>query len=75
MATSNSKTAAPPGRQQDRRFAVSANRGAAHHRVRYVETGGATVDTGDCTLCQASPELDWTTASADETERRERSRE
>ncbi|MBB5320601.1 hypothetical protein [Marinobacter oulmenensis] len=41
--------------RSDRRFAVSANRGRASHRIRYVETGGAGVDTEDCTLCQSVP--------------------
>lgn len=40
-----------------RRFAVSANRGSASHRVRYVETGGSAVDTEDCTFCQSVPDL------------------
>ena len=45
-------------RSKDRRFSVSANRGQASHRVRYVETGGAAVDTGECTFCQAVPDLE-----------------
>ena len=44
-------------RRKDRKFAVSANRGRANHRVRYVETGGALVDTGECTFCQSVPDL------------------
>lgn len=43
--------------RKNRRFAVSANRGAASHRVRYVETGGAAVDTEECTFCQTVPDL------------------
>ncbi|MFO7529200.1 MAG: hypothetical protein R6W86_10410 [Marinobacter sp.] len=43
--------------RKDRKFAVSANRGQASHRVRYVETGGALVDTGECTFCQSVPDL------------------
>lgn len=43
--------------RKNRRFAVSANRGKASHRVRYVETGGAAVDTEECTFCQAVPDL------------------
>ncbi|MGC8118984.1 hypothetical protein [Marinobacter sp. VGCF2001] len=43
--------------REKRRFAVSANRGRASHRVRYVETGGAAVDTEECTFCQAVPDL------------------
>ncbi|MET4024756.1 hypothetical protein ABIE59_000261 [Marinobacter sp. MBR-99] len=43
--------------RKHRRYAVSANRGAASHRVRYVETGGAGVDTEECTFCQAVPDL------------------
>ena len=44
--------------RKNRRFAVSANRGRASHRVRYVETGGAAVDTEECTFCQAVPDLE-----------------
>ena len=44
-------------RRKDRKFAVSANRGQASHRVRYVETGGALVDTEECTFCQSVPDL------------------
>lgn len=44
--------------RKNRRFAVSANRGSASHRVRYVETGGAAVDTAECTFCQDVPDLD-----------------
>ncbi|OOE33241.1 hypothetical protein BZG05_11345 [Salinivibrio kushneri] len=43
-----------PERDQ-RRFAVSANRGKASHRIRYVESGGASVDNEECTFCQAVP--------------------
>lgn len=43
--------------RKDRKFAVSANRGQASHRVRYVETGGALVDTEECTFCQSVPDL------------------
>lgn len=43
--------------RESRRFAVSANRGQASHRVRYVETGGANVDNEECTFCQAVPDL------------------
>lgn len=32
-------------------FSVSANRGHAAHRVRYVESGGGRDDTGECRLC------------------------
>ncbi|WBA10842.1 hypothetical protein [Salinivibrio kushneri] len=45
-----------PERDQ-RRFAVSANRGKASHRIRYVELGGASVDNEECTFCQAVPGL------------------
>ena len=41
-----------------RRFAVSANRGRSSHRIRYVETGGASVDNEECTFCQGVPVLD-----------------
>ena len=43
--------------RKNRRYAVSANRGSASHRVRYVETGGAAVDTEECTFCQTVPDL------------------
>ncbi|MEX2475584.1 hypothetical protein [Marinobacter sp.] len=45
-------------RRKDLRFSVSANRGQASHRVRYVENGGAAVDTAECTFCQAVPDLE-----------------
>ena len=41
----------------DRKFAVSTNRGGASHKVRYVESGGAAVDTEECTFCQSVPDL------------------
>jgi len=44
--------------RKNRRFAVSANRGKASHRIRYVETGGAAVDAEECTFCQAVPDLE-----------------
>lgn len=44
--------------RKNRRYAVSANRGNASHRVRYVETGGAAVDAEECTFCQAVPDLE-----------------
>ena len=43
--------------RRDRKFAVSANRGKANHKVRYVEAGGAAVDTQECTFCQSVPGL------------------
>lgn len=43
--------------RENRRFSVSANRGHASQRVRYVESGGAAVDTGECTFCQSFPDL------------------
>jgi hypothetical protein len=43
--------------RRDRKFSVSANRGKASHRVRYVEAGGAAVDTEECTFCQSVPDL------------------
>ncbi|NMT63687.1 hypothetical protein [Marinobacter orientalis] len=43
--------------RHDRKFSVSANRGGASHKVRYVEAGGAAVDTEECTFCQAVPDL------------------
>ncbi|WP_230706558.1 hypothetical protein [Marinobacter adhaerens] len=36
---------------------MSANRGKASHKVRYVEAGGAAVDTEECTFCQSVPDL------------------
>ena len=47
---------AVPERRRDRKFSVSANRGRASHKIRYVEAGGAAVDTEDCTFCQSVPE-------------------
>lgn len=41
----------------DRRFAVSANRDKASHKLRYVEAGGAAVDPEECTFCQSVPDL------------------
>jgi hypothetical protein len=43
--------------RRDRKFSVSANRGRASHKVRYVEAGGAAVDTDECTFCQSVPDL------------------
>ena len=43
--------------RHDRKFSVSANRGGASHKVRYVETGGAAVDAGECAFCEATPDL------------------
>lgn len=48
----------PADERGNRRYAVSANRSRASHRVRYVETGGAAVDIEECTFCQAMPSLD-----------------
>lgn len=44
-------------RRRDRKFSVSSNRGRASHKLRYVETGGAAVDTEDCSFCQSVPEV------------------
>ncbi|MCK0105607.1 hypothetical protein [Marinobacter sp. S0848L] len=44
--------------RKNRRFSVSANRGNASHRIRYVESGGAAVDTEECTFCQALPDVE-----------------
>lgn len=44
-------------KRRDRKFSVSANRGRASHKVRYVEAGGAAVDTDECTFCQSVPDL------------------
>jgi len=43
--------------RRDRKFSVSANRGKASHKIRYVEAGGAAVDTEECTFCQSVPDL------------------
>lgn len=43
--------------RHDRKFSVSANRGGASHKVRYVEAGGAAVDTEECAFCQSVPDL------------------
>ena len=43
--------------RRDRKFSVSANRSQASHKVRYVEAGGAAVDTDECTFCQSVPDL------------------
>lgn len=51
----DSSTDRRKGVKTDRRYAVSANRGGGRHRVRYVETGGADVDTSDCIFCQSVP--------------------
>ncbi|SIN80120.1 hypothetical protein [Salinivibrio sp. ES.052] len=57
-----------PERDQ-RRFAVSANRAKASHRIRYVETGGAVVDNEECTFCQAVPGLSEPRKADEEAER------
>lgn len=44
--------------RKNRRFAVSANRGAASHRVRYVETGWGGRGYGRVHFCQAVPDLE-----------------
>jgi hypothetical protein len=67
MADNESENTVPE--RERRRFAVSANRGKASHRIRYVETGGASVDNEECTFCQAVPGL------ADEPEDGEKSEE
>ncbi len=48
---------APEPRPAARRYQVSANRGHARHRLRYVESGGATEEDGegDCSLCRNLP--------------------
>lgn len=51
------KTADQGQERRDRKFSVSSNRGKASHKLRYVEAGGAAVDTEDCTFCQSVPEL------------------
>ncbi|AJQ92403.1 hypothetical protein [Gynuella sunshinyii] len=43
-------TATIPDRDK-RRMMVSANRGAARHRVRYIETSGPKTE---CTVCEIS---------------------
>ncbi|MBW0146315.1 hypothetical protein [Marinobacter arenosus] len=54
---SDSRNVERPDLRTNRRYAVSANRGNASQKVRYVEAGGAAVDTGECTFCQSFPEL------------------
>ena len=44
--------------RSERKFYVSSNRNNANHKLRYVETGGAAVDTEDCAFCQPVPEPD-----------------
>ena len=57
VASENPKTSNDQAvERRDRKFAVSSNRGRANHKLRYVESGGASVDTEDCTLCQSLPE-------------------
>lgn len=56
MADNDSENTVPE--RDRRRFAVSANRGKSSHRIRYVETGGASVDNEECTFCQGVPVLD-----------------
>ena len=40
--------------RESRIMQFSSNRGNARHRVRYTESGGALVDTGECRLCEIS---------------------
>ncbi|MCK7548484.1 hypothetical protein ACFQGA_11515 [Marinobacter koreensis] len=54
----SNQSESPVDERGNRRYAVSANRSRASHRVRYVETGGAAVDVEECTFCQAMPSLD-----------------
>jgi len=35
----------------EKRFRVSRNRGRARHRIRYIESGGAAEQSGQCPLC------------------------
>ena len=44
-------------RPADRRYQVSANRGRARHRLRYVESGGASerLEDESCDLCRNLP--------------------
>lgn len=44
--------------RKNRKYAVSANRDRSHQRVRYVETGGAAVDTEECVFCEVTPVVD-----------------
>lgn len=48
---------AKPSRNDNRKFAVSANRSDSRHRVRYVESGGAGVDLEECVFCESAPSL------------------
>ena len=71
MADNESENTVPE--RDRRRFAVSANRGKASHRIRYVETGGASVDNEECTFCQAVPDLDASTNEENDRPRAKRS--
>ena len=66
MADSDSDNTVPE--RERRRFAVSANRQKASHRIRYVETGGASVNNEECTFCQGVPDLDDEPENGDEAE-------
>ena len=59
--TSSSETTPVRG---DRKFSVSSNRGQACHKVRYVEAGGAAVDTEECVFCESVPILSDTPADS-----------
>lgn len=52
-----SRSAMESSARGDRKFSVSSNRGQACHRVRYVEAGGAAVDTEECVFCDSVPVL------------------
>lgn len=43
--------------RKNRKYSVSANRDRSHHRLCYVETGGATVDAGECVFCEVTPTI------------------
>ncbi|MEQ6884469.1 hypothetical protein [Salicola sp. Rm-C-2C1-2] len=47
----------PEQRHEPRRYQVSANRGRARHRLRYIESGGAVEEQaeGECGLCRNLP--------------------
>jgi len=55
MSDTNSSGTTPA--RGDRKFSVSSNRGQACHKVRYVEAGGAAVDTEECVFCESVPVL------------------
>ncbi len=53
-STPNRESDSPANRSAEapeKRFRVSRNRGRARHRIRYIESGGAAEQSGQCPLC------------------------